>query len=114
MGPTVEERWQMKPTAPDDRLPIDSLATLNDDSSLLMLGIIPAVVIIVVALIFLGIYLYRRGKSWNELGEAMRLDDGDKPIANTDFDPSFNSQNISRLDPTVPAKRLDGDRSTRD
>lgn len=99
----------MKPSVQEDRLPIDSLAALNDDNSLFLLGLIPAVVIGIVALVFLAIYLFRRGKSWNELGEAMRLDEGDQPIANTDFDPTFSTQNISRLDPTVPAKRLDDD-----
>jgi hypothetical protein len=99
----------MKTELQGDKLPIDSLATLNDDNSLLMLGIVPVAVILVLGLLFFVLQLYRRSKNWNELGEAMRLDDGDQPVGSSDFDTNFSTRNISRLEPTIPAKRLEED-----
>lgn len=97
----------MTPSVHEDKLPIDSLATMNDEGTMLLLGVVPAVVVVVIAVVFTVVYFYRRSKSWNEIGEAMRLDHGDQPIANTNFDETFSTQNILRLDPTVPAKRFD-------
>lgn len=101
----------MKTKLNTDKMPLDQLATLGDDSSLLMLGIIPVVVVVVVGIVFAILYFYRRSKNWNDLGEAMRLDDGDEPIANSNFDTNFNTQNISRMDPTMPAKRFEDSRN---
>lgn len=97
----------MKTELQTDKIPIDQLATLGDDNSLLMLGLVPLVVIVVVGVLVTILYYYRRSKNWNDLGEAMRLDDGDKPIANSNFDPSFNTQNISRLEATRPARKVE-------
>jgi hypothetical protein len=100
----------MKKELTGDKLPIDSLAALDQDNSLLMLGVVPLVIVVVIGILFLVLNMYRRSKNWNELGEAMRLDDGDQPVKDTDFDKNFSTQNISKLDPTVPAKRLDDTR----
>ncbi len=100
----------MKKELTGDKLPIDNLAALNEDNSLLMLGIVPLVIVAVIGILFLALNMYRRSKNWNELGEAMRLDDGDQPVKDTDFDKNFSTQNISKLDPTVPAKRLEDTR----
>ena len=97
----------MKKELTSDKLPIDSLAALDQDNSLLMLGVVPIVIVVVIGVLFLILNMYRRSKNWNDLGEAMRLDEGDLPVKDTDFDTNFSTQNISRLDPTMPAKRLD-------
>ena len=100
----------MKKELTGDKLPIDNLAALDQDNSLLMLGIVPLAVVVLIGILFLVLNMYRRSKNWNDLGEAMRLDDGDKPVKDTDFDRNFSTQNISRLDPIGPAKRLDADK----
>ncbi len=97
----------MKKELTSDKLPMDNLAALDQDNSLLMLGIVPLVIVVVIGVLFLIINMYRRSQNWNDLGEAMRLDEGDQPVKDTDFDKNFSTQNISRLDPTLPAKRLD-------
>jgi len=100
----------MKKELTGDKLPLDNLAALDQDNTLLMLGIVPLVIVAVIGILVLVLNMYRRSKNWNDLGEAMRLDDGDQPVKDTDFDKNFSTQNISRLDPTIPAKRLDDGR----
>jgi len=100
----------MKKELTGDKLPYDQLAALNQDNSLLMLGIVPLVIVVIIGILFIALNLYRRSKNWNDLGEAMRLDEGDQPVGDDDFDKNFSTQNISRLDPTLPAKRLDESR----
>jgi hypothetical protein len=97
----------MKKELTGDMQPIDNLAALNQDNSLLMLGIVPLIIAVVIGVLFLILNMYRRRKNWNDLGDEMRLGEGDKPVKDTDFDRNFSTQNISRLQPTVPAKRLD-------
>lgn len=62
---------------PPDKLPIGALAQMDYDKSLLWFGIVPLLAVMVVALIYAVLYYYRRGRSWNELGQAMRDEETD-------------------------------------
>ena len=64
----------------EEKVPVDQLAKLEQDRSVLFFGMIPLIVLGGVAIMAVVLYFYRRGKNWNEIGEAMRIDDGDKPI----------------------------------
>lgn len=61
--------------ATEDRVPVDLLAQLDYDKSAAFFAIVPLVIMGVLAVAIGGVYLYRRGRTWNELGESMRLDD---------------------------------------
>jgi hypothetical protein len=64
----------------EEKVPVDQLARLEQDRSVLFFGMIPLLVLAGVTIMAVALYFYRRGKNWNEIGEAMRIDDGDKPI----------------------------------
>ncbi len=89
-------------TLQQDRVPVDELAQLEYDKSVLFFGVVPLVVIGILALAAVGLYFFRRGKNWNELGEAMRIDDGDKPLT----DDAFNTKDIADMEPTKPSQRI--------
>ncbi len=89
-------------TATADKFPLDQLA-LMDDKSALFFGIVPLVIIGVLAIVAAVVYLMRRGKNWNDLGDAMRIDDGDKPVTSDD---SFNTKDIAEMEPTKPSQRI--------
>src|SRR4051812_44305668 len=63
-----------KPTGPDP------LASLENDNSAFVLGVVPVIVMGVLFLAFLLLYLHRRRKNWNDLDEALRIDGGDTPV----------------------------------
>lgn len=74
-----------------------------DDSNALFFGIVPLVIIGVLALGAAALYFARRGKNWNELSDSMRIDDGDKPVTS---DESFNTRDISEMEATKPSQRI--------
>jgi Mg2+/citrate symporter len=76
---------------PLDPVPVDQLAQLDYDKGAFFFGIIPLVAIGVLCIIGLAIYLFRRGKNWNELGEEMRLPDEDVIVPTTREDEPFSA-----------------------
>ncbi len=88
-----------------EKVPVDQLAQLEYDKSVLFFGVVPLIVIAVLAVICLVLYYVRRSKSWNELGEAMRIDDGDKPLGSGTPE-GFGTKDLQELDPTKPSQRI--------
>ena len=89
-------------TLQQEKVPIDQLAQLEYDKSIFFFGVVPLVVIGILAVAAVALYYFRKGKNWNELGEAMRLDDGDKPVT----DDTFNTKDIADMEPTKPSQRI--------
>lgn len=84
-------------------IPIDQLAQLDYDKSLFFFGIVPIFAVGSLFLVFIALYFYRRGKQWNEIGEAMRLeDDAPNPVRPSGFD----TNELVHLAPTRPAAPL--------
>jgi hypothetical protein len=90
-------------TATTEKATNDQLAQLESDKSVLFFGIVPLVIIVVAGVACGILYFARRKKNWNELGDAMRIDDGDKPIPEG---APFDSAEAGDLDPTKPSQRL--------
>ena len=84
-----------------DKVPIDQIAELEYDKSVLFFGVVPLVVIGVLAVICLVLYLVRRSKNWNDLGEAMRAED-----AASGNQEGFSTQEMQAMDATKPSQRL--------
>ena len=84
-----------------DKVPIDQLAELEYDKSVLFFGVVPLVVIGVLAVICLVLYIVRRSKNWNDLGESMRAEDAEP--GNQD---GFSTQEMAAMDATKPSQRL--------
>ena len=89
-----------------DALPIDQLAKMDGDKSLLFFGIVPLVVIGILAIIGGILYFVRRGKNWNELGEAMRGDNDETTGAQMPAASGFSTGELAEMDPTTPSRRL--------
>ena len=87
-----------------DRMPIDQLAQLEYDKGILFFGIVPIVVICAFAAVCVVLYFYRRSKNWNDLGEAMRLDDEPETPQNE----TFATGDIAEMEPTKPSQRMTG------
>ncbi len=85
-----------------DKFPSDQVAQM-DDKSVLFFGIVPLVIIGILAIAAAALYFFRRGKNWNDLGDAMRIDEGDKPVTSDD---SFNTKDIAEMEPTKPSQRI--------
>jgi len=65
---------------PLDPVPVDQLAHMDYDKGAFILGLFPLVAIGVICAAGLGLYLFRRGKNWNEIGEEMRLPEDDVTV----------------------------------
>lgn len=89
-------------TLTTDKIPVDQLAHM-DDKGVLFFGVLPLIIVGVLAVAAVALYFMRKGKNWNTLGEAMRIDDGDRPLANDD---SFNTKDIAEMDLTKPSQRI--------
>lgn len=89
-------------TLHQDKIPVNDIAAF-DDQSVLFFGVVPLVIIGILAVAAAAVYFIRRGKNWNELGEAMRIDEGDKPVSSDD---SFNTKDIAEMEPTKPSQRI--------
>jgi hypothetical protein len=74
-----------------------------DDRNVLFFGIVPVVLIVVLAIAAGVVYYVRRRKNWNELDNEMKIDDGDKPVTS---DESFNTRDIAEMEPTRPSQRI--------
>lgn len=88
----------------EDR-PNEHMAQLENDSSVMMLGIIPLGVILLVFVTGAVMYMIRRHKNWSELGDAMRIDDGDKPLGKSGVE-QFNTRELEGMEPTRPSQRI--------
>ena len=87
-----------------DKVPIDQLAQLEYDKGILFFGIVPIVVIAAFAAVYVALYFYRRGKNWNDLGEAMRLpDEPEAPVNET-----FATGDIAEMESTKSSQRMTG------
>jgi hypothetical protein len=53
---------------------------MDYDKGAFILGLFPLVAIGVICAAGLGLYLFRRGKNWNEIGEEMRLPEDDVTV----------------------------------
>jgi len=87
-----------------ETLPVNELAQLDQDKTVLFFGTIPLIAITVLALACIAVYFFRRGKNWNDLGEAMRLDpesEGKDAAVS-----GFSTREMQEMDPTKPSQRL--------
>ena len=82
-------------------VPIDQLAELEYDKSVLFFGVVPLVVIAVLAVICLVLYFVRRSKNWNDLGEAMRVDEG----GGRENPDGFTTEEMQAMDTTQESQR---------
>ena len=65
---------------PLDPVPVDQLAHMDYDKGAFILGLLPLVAIGVVCAAGVGLYFFRRGKNWNEIGQEMRLPEDDVTV----------------------------------
>jgi hypothetical protein len=64
-----------------EKLPLDQLAQLDYDKSIQFFAMVPLALILALAVAYFALYLYRRTRSWNELGEAMRVHEEPQGVA---------------------------------
>ena len=86
-----------------EQLGPDPLARLDDDNSAFVLGMVPLVLMAVLALACVIIYFIKRQKNWHELDEALRIDGGDTPVGS---DAHFTTRDLQEMDPTRPSQRV--------
>jgi hypothetical protein len=86
-----------------DKVPVDQLAQLDYDKSVFFFGIVPILAVCAILLVYVALYFYRRGKQWNEIGEAMRLEE--EPGA-ASRQSGFSTAELANLDPTRPSEQL--------
>lgn len=90
-----------------DKIPFDQLAPLDYDKSILFFGVVPMFVAGLLLVSCVALYFYRRGKQWNELGPAMRLDDPtDTTLPSQDFARAQTPQRPS-IPPAEPLSEVD-------
>ena len=80
----------------------DPLAKLEDDNSAFVLGMVPVIIVSVLALGCVALYFHRRRKNWNELDDVLKIDGGDSPIGHS----HFTTKDMQDLEPTRPSKPL--------
>jgi hypothetical protein len=85
--------------------PNEHMAQLENDSSVMMLGIIPLGVILLVFVTGAVMYVIRRRKNWSELGDALRIDDGDKPLGKSAVE-HFSTRELEGMEATRPSQRI--------
>jgi hypothetical protein len=116
--PPVEHGLQDSPAAPPskappaaegtealvtDKVPVDQLAQLDYDKSVFFFGIVPILAVCAILLVYVALYFYRRGKQWNEIGEAMRFEEEPGTASRQS---GFSTAELANLDPTKPSERL--------
>lgn len=86
-----------------DKVPVDQLAQLDYDKSVFFFGVVPILAVCGILLVYVALYFYRRGKQWNEIGEAMRLEEEPGTASRQS---GFSTAELANLDPTRPSERL--------
>lgn len=108
-GSAAATRSEMLPAAGSteklvtDKVPVDQLAQLDYDKSVFFFGIVPILAVCAILLVYVALYFYRRGKQWNEIGEAMRLEEEPGTASRQS---GFSTAELANLDPTRPSEQL--------
>lgn len=72
-----------------DKLPIDHLAELDADQTIFYVSVVPLFFLVALTIAWFVLYVIKRAKNWNEIGEAMRIDEEEPTHSNESFPPQL-------------------------